>query len=124
MDDFFNEFLSGGARDIPEPTPEDVRLEAMTATELHMTAFYAGLETNKGQWREMLHDWYDELKHYLPILEDFEEYEQCAKVFKCQREIREVMLNDKLARSLNNLEVTTVYENEPENNEDDAELDF
>jgi len=56
--------------------------------------------------------------------EDFEEYEQCAKVFKCQREIREVMLNDKLARELNKLEVTTVYENEPEIDEDDGELDF
>ena len=124
MDDFFNEFLSGGAREIPEPTPEDIRLEAMTATELHITAFYAGVETNQGNWKDMLHDWYDELKHYLPILEDFEEYEQCAKVFKCQREIREVMLNDKLGKSLDKLEVTVVHENEPDTPEDDGELDF
>ena len=124
FDDFFNEFLSGGSRDIPEPTPEDVRMEAMTATELHMTAFYAGVETNQGNWKDMLHDWYDEFKHYLPILEDFEEYEQCAKVFKCQREIREIMLNDKLNKDLKKLEVTTVYEVEPEEPEDDGELDF
>lgn len=119
LNDLFNEFLSGNSGPLPEPTPEELRVEAMTATELHMTAFYEACETRTKGWREMLGSWLEELKHYLTVLEDFEEYEQCAKVFTCMREIREVSSNMTLNKHLADLNIDIVHEVEPDTDEPD-----
>jgi len=119
LNDLFNEFLGGNSGPLPEPTPEEVRIEAMTATELHMTAFYEACETRTKGWREMLGSWLEELQHYLKVLEEYEEYEQCAKVFKCMREIREVSSNMELNDHLAELSIDVVHEAEPDSDEPD-----
>lgn len=120
LNDLFNEFLSGGSGSpLPPPTAEEIRIEAMTATELHMTAFYEACETRTKGWRDMLGSWLEELQHYLKVLEDYEEYEQCAKVFKCMREIREVDSNIELNDHLADLHINIVHEAEPDTDEPD-----
>lgn len=109
MDDLFKEFFESGASIAP-PTPEEIRKEAMVATELHIAAFNDAIDSNETAWHDMLPEWAEELNHYLKVLEDFEEYEQCAKVFKCLREIREVHNNLQLNESLKSLEYTIVKE--------------
>ena len=117
LNDLFNEFFPEGLPEgaLPPPTEDELRLEAMTATELHISAFYEASESRKNGWTDMLPAWLDELKYYLKVLEDYEEYEQCAKVFKTMREIREVSANLALGKSLEDLKVDIVYEgDEPE----------
>lgn len=111
FDDLFNEFL-GSKKELPEPTDAEIRMEAMTATELHLAAFAESSEVKGDAWHEMLPSWLEELAHYLPILEDYEEYEQCAKVFKGMREIREVYNNLQLNADLADLKITVVQEND------------
>jgi hypothetical protein len=123
FDDLFNEFLNNSPEALPPPTPEQERLEAMTATELHLTAFYEATESKGDNWHEMLPQWLEELAYYLPVLEDYEEYEQCAKVFKGMREVREVHNNLRLTASLHDLKINVVHESDnPELNDDG--LDF
>lgn len=121
FDDLFNEFLSNKP-DLPPPTPEQIRLEAMTATELHLAAFHEASEAGGDGWHEMLPDWLEELAHYLPILEEYEEYEQCAKVFKGMREIREVDSNLRLNADLDELKINVVHENDSADPTDDPDF--
>jgi hypothetical protein len=123
FDDLFNEFLNNSPEALPPPTPEQERLEAMTATELHLTAFYEATESKGDGWHEMLPQWLEELAYYLPVLEDYEEYEQCAKVFKGMREVREVHNNLRLTASLHDLKINVVHESDNSELNDDG-LDF
>jgi hypothetical protein len=125
LENLFNEFFPDGLPEgsLPPPTEDELRIEAMTATELHMSAFYEASEERKEGWESMLPSWLDELKYYLKVLEDFEEYEQCAKVFKTMREIREVSSNIALGKSLEDLTVDIVYEGDDPEPEDDG-IDF
>jgi len=123
FDDLFNEFLNNKPEALPPPTPEQERLEAMTATELHLTAFYEATESKGDGWHEMLPQWLEELAYYLPVLEDYEEYEQCAKVFKGMREVREVHNNLRLNASLQDLKINVVHESDDTELNDDG-LDF
>lgn len=119
LNDLFNEFLGGNSGPLPEPTAEEIRIEAMTATELHITAFYEACETRPKGWTNMLGSWLEELQHYLTVLEEFEEYEQCAKVFKCMRDIREISSNIKLGKHLAELSIDVIHEVEPDTDEPD-----
>lgn len=119
MEDFFKEFFEEGEQ-IPPATPEQIRMEAMTITELHIQAFNDAIDNlNDKGWHEMLSSWYDELSHFLPTLEEFEEYEQCAKVFKTMNELREVSANIGLTKSLADLPITIVQEDENRSDEPD-----
>lgn len=117
MDDLFNELFSGNMAALPAPTPEEIRLEAMTATELHIVAFNDAMENRTPGYEDMLGTWLEELQHYLPILEDYEEYEQCQKVFDAMREIRtedaNLRLNVELAE-LNAKLTSTEHSDEPD----------
>jgi hypothetical protein len=127
MDDFFNNMFSDGdGPSMPVPTPEDLRKEAMHATKLHISAFNEASEIRDKAYQEMLPIWAEELEYYLPILEDFEEYEQCQLVFDTQRAIRTERANIKLNKELRDLKVDVTYEVEPANddNNEDNELDF
>ena len=121
MDDFFNDFFTGGAQ-LPEPTPEDVRMEAMTATELHIDAFNEAVEKRDKSYVEMLPIWHEELQYYLPILEDYEEYEQCKKVFDTMKVILTEETNIELNEQLDNLKVDVVRENDDITEEDEPDF--
>lgn len=111
FDDLFNEFFENAETfELKPPTPEEIRREAMTATELHMTAFYAGSAVGDNSYQKMLPDWLEELQYYLPILEEYEEYEQCHKVFVCIKAIREDFANIELNKELRGLSIETVLE--------------
>ncbi len=124
LGDLFNEFFKGSP-ELPPPTEDERRLEAMTATELHIVAFTEATERGGDGYHEMLPSWLDELKHYLPILEEFEEYEQCQKVFDTMRAIREDHSNVLLNHSLRNLRIDGEAEVLGDQDEPDSdELDF
>jgi len=124
MDDFFNNMFSDGdGPSMPVPTPEDLREEAMHATKLHIAAFNEASEIRDKAYQEMLPIWAEELEYYLPILEEFEEYEQCQLVFDAQKAIRTERANIKLNKELRDLKVDVTYEVEPTNDDQD-ELDF
>jgi len=119
MDDLFKEFFEDGGQ-VPPATPEQIRMEAMTITELHIQAFNDAVDNLSGNgWHEMLGSWYDELSHFLPTLEEFEEYEQCAKVFKTMNELREVSANIGLNKSLTDLPINIVHEGKNQSDEPD-----
>jgi hypothetical protein len=125
MDDFFNNMFSDGDEpQMPIPTPEDLKNEAMHATNLHITAFNEASENRDKSYRKMLPIWAEELEYYLPILEDFEEYEQCQKVFDTQRTIRTERTNIKLNSELRELKIDVTHEVEPQKETDSDELDF
>lgn len=106
FDDLFNEFFANdGFKSIPPPTEEELRVEAMTATELHIVAFHAGVESGKDDYQGMLSAWLDELQYYLPVLEKHEEYEQCQKVVDTMRAIRVDSANITLNKELKELSI-------------------
>jgi len=122
LENLFNEFFNNASSTpLPEPTPDQIRLEAMTATELHIQAFTEASERGGDGYHEMLPNWMEEFAYYLPILEDYEEYEQCQKVFDTMRAIREDGNNRKLQQSLHDLKVEMVHE---ETEDDTDEPDF
>jgi len=128
MGDFFDNLFEKGPGALPEPTLDEQRLEAITITNIHITAFREGSAHGGDGYHEMLPDWLDELKYYLPILEEHEEYEQCQKVFDAMRAIREDHGNIELNKHLTDLKVPVTYENPadaPEPDEDaTSEPDF
>lgn len=117
LNELFENFFESGPT-IPPPTPEEERMEAMTITELHLNAFYLSDQAGKKEWYDMLPEWLAEFKHYLPVLEEHEEYEQCAKVFKAMKEIRETSANHDINKALDELEIQVT------NEADQDELDF
>lgn len=125
LENLFNEFFNNSdSTPLPEPTPDQIRLEAMTATELHIQAFTEASERGGDSYHEMLSSWMEEFAYYLPVLEDFEEYEQCQKVFDTMKAIREDGNNIKLNKSLEDLKVTVVHEDMDTENDDIDEPDF
>ena len=130
LDDFFNNLFGGGGGEFtppPPPTDEEILHEAMKSTEAHMAAYHATCEAKQrdAAFFKMLPVWLEELEFYLPMLEDYEEYEQCAKVWRCIRDIRIQQANDDLIAALNelNIEVLESMPDEPTNSTDD-EPDF
>ena len=118
MKDFFDTLFEQGPGPLPEPSPDEERLEAITVTNIHMTAFREASAHGGDGYHEMLPDWLDELKYWLPILEQYEEYEQCQKVFDTMRAIREDHGNIVVNQSLENLDVPVIYEDESQRPED------
>lgn len=124
FDDFFDALSSGQLGPLPEPTPEDLRREAMTATELHIQAFEESVAKRDKEYEKMLPIWAEELAYYLPILEDHEEYEQCQKVFDAQKTIKAEYTNIKLNKELRDLKIEDKRPQPEPEPEDDGELDF
>jgi hypothetical protein len=128
LDDFFNNLFGGeGGGDFtppPPPTDEELCAEAMKVTDAHLVAYYAATEsiTRPDNLRDMLDLWLEELSFYLPMLEDFEEYEQCSKVFKAIREIQISQANEQLLESLSDLDISVIDESELTT--DNGEPDF
>lgn len=128
LNDFFDNLFEKGPDPLPEPSPDEERLEAITVTNIHMDAFREASAHGGDGYHEMLPDWLDELKYFLPILEQYEEYEQCQKVFDTMRAIREDHGNIVVNKSLEELDVPVIYEDESQRPEDPsdatAEPDF
>ena len=127
LNDFFDNLFGGdgggGFTPPPPPTPEQILEEALKATDVHVTAFNVGQEKPRNpNYFEMLPSWQEELEHYLPILEEFEEYEQCAVVWKAIREIKMERANLHVNQSLNDLDIQVEYE--VTDNTDSDEPDF
>ena len=118
MKDFFDNLFEQGPGDLPEPSLDEQRIEAITITNIHITAFRESSAHGGDGYHEMLPEWLDELKYYLPILEEHEEYEQCQKVFDAMRAIREDHGNITVNKSLENLEVPVIYEDESQRPDD------
>ena len=117
LDEFFNNLFGGEGGEFtppPPPTDEELRAEAMKVTDAHLVAYYAATEstTRPDNLREMLDLWLEELDFYLPMLEDYEEYEQCSKVFKAMREIQISIANEQLVESLSALDISVIDESE------------
>ena len=117
LDEFFNNLFGGEGGEFtppPPPTDEELRAEAMKVTDAHLVAYYAATEsiTRPDNLREMLDLWLEELTFYLPMLEDYEEYEQCSKVFKAMREIQISIANEQLVESLSALDISVIDESE------------
>ena len=117
LDEFFNNLFGGEGGEFtppPPPTDEELRAEAMKVTDAHLVAYYAATEsiTRPDNLRDMLDLWLEELTFYLPMLEDYEEYEQCSKVFKAMREIQISIANEQLVESLSALDISVIDESE------------
>lgn len=117
LDDFFNNLFGGEGGEFtppPPPTDEELCAEAMKVTDAHLVAYYAATEsiTRPDNLRDMLNLWLEELDFYLPMLEDYEEYEQCSKVFKAMREIQISIANEQLVESLSSLDISVIDESE------------
>ena len=127
LDDFFNNLFGGEGGEFtptPPPTDEELCAEAMKVTDAHLVAYYAATEsiTRPDNLRDMLDLWLEELTFYLPMLEDYEEYEQCSKVFKAMREINISIANENLIQSLSDLDISVIDESEITT--DNGEPDF
>jgi hypothetical protein len=123
LDEFFNNLFGGEGGEFtppPPPTDEELRAEAMKVTDAHLVAYYAATEsiTRPDNLREMLDLWLEELTFYLPMLEDYEEYEQCSKVFKAMREIQISIANEQLIESLSDLDISVIDESELTSNDE------
>lgn len=117
LDDFFNNLFGGEGGEFtppPPPTDEELCAEAMKVTDAHLVAYYAATEsiTRPDNLRDMLDLWLEELDFYLPMLEEYEEYEQCSKVFKAMREIQISIANEQLVESLSALDISVIDESE------------
>ena len=127
LNEFFNNLFGGEGGDFtppPPPTDEELCAEAMKVTDAHLVAYYAATEsiTRPDNFRDMLDLWLEELSFYLPMLEDYEEYEQCSKVFKAMREIQISIANEQLIESLSSLDISVIDESEITT--DNGEPDF
>ncbi len=128
LDDFFNNLFGGeGGGDFqppPPPTEEEMRNEAVKVTESHLVAYYAasGARVQQENYPEMLDMWLEELTFYLPMLEDYEEYEQCSKVFKAMREIQISQANQSLIQSLSELDLSVIDESEVNDASDEPDF--
>lgn len=114
LNDFFDNLFDGnggGMKPPPPPEPEDILEEALKACNVHIVAFESGQEKPRNpEYFKMLPIWLGELEHYLPILESFEEYEQCSLVFKTIKDIKQEQMNLELIQSLNDLDIDLVIE--------------
>jgi len=133
LNDFFNSLFGGqGGSGIPsEPTiltPEQELSEAMAATRVHLEAYHVGIKkgaTGK-EFFDMLPAWRDEFQHYLPVLEQAEEYERCQEVFNATNEITIILANQTINKQLNELDIVDVTGelSVDDSNTNDDELDF
>lgn len=128
LNDFFDNLFDGnggGMKPPPPPEPQDILEEALKACNVHIVAFESGMEKPRsGEYIKMLPIWLGELEHYLPILEDFEEYEQCSLVFKTIKDIKTEQMNLQLSQSLNSLDIEVVEDIPTDTNSADDEPDF
>ena len=131
LDDFFDKLFGGdmGGGDFtppPPPTDEELLHEAVKSTEAHMAAYHAACEAKHrdAAFFKMLPVWLEELEFYLPMLEDYEEYEQCAKVWRTIRDIRIQQANDDLVAALNELDIEIIEAGDDTSNTTDDEPDF
>jgi len=122
LNDFFDNLFDGnggGMQPPPPPEPEDILEEALKACNVHIVAFESGGDKPRSpEYFKMLPIWRGELEHYLPILESFEEYEQCSLVFKTIKDIRTEEVNMQLMQSLNSLDIPVVDEPPTQQNDE------
>ena len=130
LNDFFDNLFGGGGGEFtppPPPTDEELYDECMSSTRVHLEAFKAGSESTKpsAEFFRMLPAWQEELEFYLPKLEEYEEYERCAEVFKAIREIKSIRANLAINQSLNELDIEVYHEGELDDSNDTTdEPDF